>query len=183
MPVSNNLHNPATPVFTEGPAIRIARPSLYWGQCAQWVGRFHMSPERKNWRVILAGDGPEVRPRLTGMLSRIGCSVKTVESPGDVIDTGLASEPLCFVIDLDSQRYDWLVTALNIRDQEMLSRIPILLTSLDGGRGIEFFRDIDLFGEAPIEYLPGPVSFDELVFQVQRFLSGAENPIGLSSNP
>ncbi len=122
-------------------------------------------------KVILAEDDEGARKKFKDLFEALGCVVFEVHNSKDAVITALSEKPLCILFDLDSSDNDWLETALAIRNQSELRKIPILTTSKDGGRGIELYRNIESFGDEMIEYLPQPISEEELAFHIDLMLS------------
>jgi chemosensory pili system protein ChpA (sensor histidine kinase/response regulator) len=83
--------------------------------------------------------------------------------------------PDLIIMDLNMPKMDGIQAVEEIRQNTELEKIPILINSADGTRGIDFFLNVNKFGKGYIEYLTKPLNNDELPKLINKVLFQTQN--------
>ena len=127
--------------------------------------------------ILIAEDNDDSRQMLRTFIEMLGYEVIEARDGEEAINLASSSRPDLILMDLNMPKIDGLTAAAHIRSQPDLCEIPILANSADGSRGIELFSNIEKFGEGHIDYIPKPISFDELTYQIDLILGNEQKKI------
>ena len=112
--------------------------------------------------ILVAEDNDDLRKLLKTWLVDRGFAVLEAEDGGAAIRLCEEHVPDLAVIDLQMPGIDGIMTIKHLRRSERLRQVPVIATSAFGDWAMDLFVDIENFGDAPIEYIAKPASFESL---------------------
>lgn len=124
--------------------------------------------------ILVAEDNDDLRKLLKTWLIDRGFDVLEAEDGGAAIRLCQDHVPDLAVIDLQMPGIDGIMTIKHLRGSERLRQVPVIATSAFGEWAMDLFVDIENFGDAPIEYIAKPASFESLIELLDKLLGGRE---------
>ncbi len=125
----------------------------------------------RNSTILVAEDQEDSRSFLRVLLEKEGYNVIEAKNGVEAVILAVQENPDLILTDLNIHQMSGIAAVKQIRQVEKLREVPILAMSGDGQQGIEFFLNIDHFGNGYIKYLTKPLNTDELIDQINRLLS------------
>jgi CheY-like chemotaxis protein len=125
----------------------------------------------KRGLILLAEDNDDLRDVVKRWLLTKGFDVLEAENGGEAIRLCQHKVPDLVLVDLQMPGIDGIMTIKHLRRSERLRHVPVIATSAFGDWAMDFFDDIENFGDAPIEYIAKPASFESLGEMVDRPLA------------
>lgn len=112
--------------------------------------------------ILLAEDNDDQRYMLRMWLANRGFDVVEASNGGEAVELCQRQVPDLILTDLQMPGIDGITAIKFIRRDVRLRDIPIIAVSAFGSWGMDLFLDIESFGDAPIEYIAKPLSFESL---------------------
>ncbi len=112
--------------------------------------------------ILLAEDNDDQRYMLRMWLAKRGFDVVEASNGGEAVELCQRQVPDLILTDLQMPGIDGITAIKFIRRDVRLRDIPIIAVSAFGSWGMDLFLDIESFGDAPIEYIAKPLSFESL---------------------
>ncbi len=125
----------------------------------------------RNLTILVADDHEDARAFLRVVLQEEGYNVIEARNGAEAVILALTESPDLILTDLHMPGLDGIAAVKQIRNVEKLREVPILAMSGDGARGMEFFLNIEEFGNGYIDYLTKPLNLDDMTDQINRLLS------------
>ena len=125
--------------------------------------------------VLLAEDNDDLRKLLRTWLSIRGFDIAEASNGGEAVELCQRTPPDLILTDLEMPVLDGITAIKYIRRDERLRHIPVVAITAFGSWGMDLFLNIESLGDAPIEYLTKPVSFESLDEVLERLLPPARD--------
>lgn len=129
---------------------------------------------RQPHRVLLLDADPVRLERLAGMLRGGGCSVRTLDDPGLLLETASEEQPDVLVLDAGIPEADAPTLLRLLRDEPALAQLPILLLAGEGER-------LPVLAGGCVEVLPKPTAPGLLIGAVRAGAAGQRRRFGSGS--
>lgn len=120
--------------------------------------------------ILVAEENADVRELMKIFFELHNYTVVEAKDGAEAVRVAHAELPNLILMDLNMPVADGIYAIVEIRRNPALSKIPILVNSADGNRGIDFFLNIEKFGTGFIEYLTKPLNYRELNVLIESIL-------------
>lgn len=120
-------------------------------------------------RIILAEDDDIISDYVSDILKREGHSVAVLENGKAAVDAMRLRPPQLAILDMNMPVMNGLDTLREMRGDDRLARVPVLMLTAIGGQGS---KDVAFYDGAN-DYLTKPFNPRELVFRAEKLMERA----------